>query len=106
MTADMIWMNDSVTQYIDATAWSHRKRYRIHLLIEKDDAESYSASALNLPGAGSCGSTEEESINNAKEAVLAAIEEYISSGVDIPWDNTSVTDIPSGASHKWVIVDA
>lgn len=106
MTTEMAWKNDAFTQYIDASAWKVCKEYRIHLLIVKDDDESYSAIALNLPGAGSFGITEEEAVANAKEAVRGVLEEYKSSGEEIPWRNSCGKDIPAGASHKWVIVDA
>lgn len=106
MTTEMKWRNDAITQYLDASDWKASKDYRIHLLIVKDAEDSYSAIALNLPGAGSCGSTEEAAITNAKEAVQGILEEYKTSGEEIPWRNTCSTDIPNGASHKWVIVDA
>jgi len=105
MTTDMTWKNDAMTQYIDASSWSECNEYRIHLLIVKDDEESYSAIALNLPGAGSCGSCEEEAVTHAKDAVRAVLEEYKSSGEEIPWHNADGNDIPAGAIHKWVIVD-
>ena len=72
----------------------------------KDDAESYSAIALNLPGAGSCGSTADEAVANAKEAVRAVLEEYKASNEEIPWRNSTGDDIPTGANHQWVLVDA
>ena len=79
--------------------------YRIHLAIVQDDQDSYSAIALNLPGAGSCGKTEAEAIENAKEAVLGCIEEYISSNESIPWMDVTSADIPPNAKLIVVIVD-
>jgi predicted RNase H-like HicB family nuclease len=75
-------------------------------MITKDDYECYSAVILNLPGTGSCGETEEEAIENAKEAARAAIEEYEESGRPIPWKDSSTIEIPAGAKHKRVILDA
>lgn len=61
---------------------------------------------LNLPGAGSCGATEEEAIENAKEAVSGVIESYLEAGEEIPWKDSSSESIPAGATHKWIIVNA
>jgi len=77
----------------------------IHLLIIQDDDSGYSAIALNLPGSGSCGDTEEEAIENAKEAVRGVLEEYRESGEAIPWKDTRDVEIPPSAKQLWVIVN-
>lgn len=46
---------------------------------------TYSAFAMNLPGAGSCGDTPAEAVENAGEAAAGVIEEYLASGQEIPW---------------------
>ncbi len=107
MPTNMIWKNDAETQYVDPADWKKStKEYRIHLLVTKDEENCYSAVALNLPGAGSCGSTEEEAISNAKEAIREVLKEYKTSGTTIPWKNTCSDDIPAGSTYKWIIVDA
>ncbi len=79
---------------------------RIHLLISKDEFGVYSAVALNLPGAGSCGDTEDEAIENAKEAVREVLASYAASGKDAPWKDSTRTEIPEGTKQKWIIVYA
>ncbi len=97
--------NKAITPFLTAE-WKSVKGYRIHLLITQDDADSYSAVALNLPGAGSCGETEEEAVDNAIEAIHAAVEAYVEAGDPIPWKDTSSETAPPGAKQKWIIVDA
>lgn len=97
--------NTALTE-IPSGTWHESKAYRIHLLITKDEEGTYSVVALNLPGAGSCGDTEEEAVENAKEAIRGVLESYESSGKDIPWQDSSSAVIPFGAIQKWVIVNA
>lgn len=60
--------------------------------IIKEDDGGYSAIALNLPGAGSCGDTETEAVDNAIEAIRAVMEVYREHGDDIPWHNVTEAD--------------
>ena len=53
------------------------KSYRCHLAIVRESDGDYSAIALNLPGAGSCGETEDEAVANAKEAILGVIRGHL-----------------------------
>ena len=53
-------------------------------LIPEEDG-SFSAVVLNLPGTGSCGATEEEAMENVKEAILGVIESYKADGREVPW---------------------
>jgi predicted RNase H-like HicB family nuclease len=100
------WENNAVTQKPSIDGWKTTTSYRIHILIIKDDADSYSAIALNLPGAGSCGNTVDEAMENAKLAIRAVIETHVAAGEDVPWKDTSPVDIPFGALQKWIIVNA
>lgn len=77
--------------------------YRIHVLISKDEDGVFSAVANNLPGAGSCGDTEEEAIENLKEAVQGIIASYQDAGGLIPWREVTHDDLPLGAKQKWII---
>jgi predicted RNase H-like HicB family nuclease len=79
--------------------------YRCHFAIVKDEEGSFSVTVLNLPGAGSCGDTEEEAVENAKQAAISTIESYLADGEEIPWVACDY-DIPAGAKLKWVLVDA
>jgi predicted RNase H-like HicB family nuclease len=98
--------NKAVTQVFPDAEWKPGKGYRIHLLITRDDVGCYSAIALNLPGAGSCGETEEEAVESAKDAIRLALESYEASGEVIPWKDTSAESIPPGAKQRWIILNA
>jgi len=106
MSTVVSWENAARTEYIDPTEWRASKAHRFHLLLTKDDEGVFSAVVLNLPGVGSCGDTEEEAVENVKEAIRAAMEEYRESGMTVPWKDTSAEEIPAGAKQKWVILDA
>lgn len=81
--------------------------YRCHLAIIKDDDDSFSVIVLNLPGTGSCGRTEDEAIENVREAVSGVIAVYLEdNGGDIPWQTLDSYTIPEGAKQKWILVDA
>ena len=82
------------------------KSYRCHLALVRESDGEHSAIVLNLPGAGSCGATEEEAVANVREAVLGVIRSYLEDGMDIPWQDSDPTDIPEGARQKWILVDA
>ena len=100
MTA--IWENE-MAHVSTLGAWSNQNVFRIHILITKDEDDSYSAVALNLPGAGSCGETEEEALANAKEAIRGVLESY--GDGEIPWRDSSSDEIPFGAKQKWIVVN-
>lgn len=98
------WLNEAITKFVRSDEWKTTKGFRIHLLITKDDEGVYSAVALNLPGVGSCGDTEEEAVQNAKIAAQGTLESYAADGEKIPWKDTSDAAIPFGAEQKWIIV--
>jgi predicted RNase H-like HicB family nuclease len=79
--------------------------YKFHVLLTKDDEDSFSAVVLNLPGAGSCGSKEEEAMENVREAIRGVLESYKASGEEIPWKDSSAAEIPPGAKQKWIILN-
>lgn len=81
------------------------RSYKIHLLVTKDEDERFSAIALNLPGAGSSGDTEEEAEKNARDAIRATIKSYLDDEAEIPWRDTQSNDIPSSAKLKLILVD-
>jgi predicted RNase H-like HicB family nuclease len=106
-TIEMKWTNAAVTQNVPEEEWHSTTAYRLHVLVSKDEDDgSFSAIVLNLPGAGSSGTTEEEALENVKEAVRGILEDYKDSGEEIPWKDTSKVCIPPGARQKWIIVDA
>ena len=58
---------------------------RCQVAVVREDDGGYSAIVLNLPGAGSCGATEEEALKNARDAVAGVVESYRDDGVEVPW---------------------
>lgn len=92
---------------MDSGGWKAQvSAYRCHLCILREDDGSFSVVVLNLPGAGSCGDTVEEAIENTKEAVLGVIETYRETGDSVPWINSAAEEIPEGAELKWILVNA
>jgi predicted RNase H-like HicB family nuclease len=101
----VIWENDALTQKLEGE-WKPTKAYRYHILITKDEDGTFSSIVLNLPGIGSCGASKDEALENAKEAILGAMEVYEEAGEAIPWKDTSSVYIPPDAWHQWIILDA
>ena len=80
-------------------------RVRCHMAILREDDGSFSAIALNLPGIGSCGDSEEEAIANASQAVTAAVESFREDGDPVPWAAPGEYSIPDGAKLVWILVN-
>src|SRR5688500_212714 len=89
---------DSHVERRDIEAWNEQteKTYRIQLLIVEDDSGNYSAIAMNLPGAGSCGDTKEEAVSNAREAIQGVLESYKDANESIPWREVTAEMIGDG----------
>jgi len=79
--------------------------YRCHLAILSEEDGSFSAIALNLPGAGSCGETEVEAEANAREAVEGVIQSYVEDGLAVPWEDSQNYVVPAGCKQKWITVN-
>jgi predicted RNase H-like HicB family nuclease len=107
-TVEFELKNDALTVYPDNARdnWSARTAYRCHVGLIREEDGSFSAIVLNLPGAGSCGETEQEALENVREAILGVIESYLASGEEIPWKDSESEDIPAGAKTKWILVNA
>ena len=73
--------------------------FYVQLIAE--EGGGFSAVALNLPGTGSCGDTEQEALGNFKEAARGALASYLEAGDAIPWVN-DLKSLPSGG--KWITV--
>ena len=80
--------------------------YRCDLAISRDEDNRFSAVVLNLPGAGGCGDTKEEAIENAREAVLGIIESYRGDQLEIPWKDLTTCAVDPGAEETWIVVNA
>ncbi len=81
------------------------KSIRVHIALVRESDGTFSAIALNLPGCGSCGDTEEEAIANVREAVVGVVESYATAD-DVPWiESDEYEEIPDGAKLKWILVN-
>lgn len=89
----------------DLGKWQQQYAYRCDLAIIHEEDGTFSAIVLNLPGAGSCGDTSEEAIENVHEAIAGVILSYKSRGEEIPWKSESDA-LPSGADWKRILVNA
>jgi predicted RNase H-like HicB family nuclease len=98
--------NDAHTLFLCNPDWRSQNAYRCHVCIIREDDGSFSALVLNLPGTGSCGSTEEEALRNVTEAVCGVIASHRDAGEEIPWRDAASCDIPAGAKLKWILVNA
>ncbi len=85
--------------------WQEKRSFRFQIAITTDDYGIVSAVVLNLPGAGSCGSTEEEAMTNVKEAIRGVLEVYEVIGECITWKEPSAVEIPPGAKRRWITLD-
>ena len=97
--------NTNTPQEFHDLTWIRPDAYRCHVRTVREDDGTFSAMVLNLPGCGSCGDTEEDAVANVREAVLGVIESHLAAGEEIPWRNTVPTDIPKGATQKWILVN-
>ncbi len=100
-------VNAMVADVHDVLTWAApRNLYRCHICLTRDEQGVVSAVVLNLPGCGSCGDTVDEAIQNVREAILGVIESHIEAGERVPWVNSILTQIPKGATQRWIVVNA
>jgi len=94
------------SEMVDPATWNVASAtYRCRLHIVREDDGTFSAVVLNLPGAGSCGDTEEEAVENAKEAIRGLVASYADAGESIPWKEGEC-EAPATGKLKWIRVDA
>lgn len=74
-------------------------RCQVYLTPEEDGG--FSAVAATLPGIASEGDTEKEAMEAIREALEAAITEYLSAGETVPWLSTP-RDASPGSLTRWV----
>lgn len=105
-TVEFSLTNNAESCLVRQDQWvESRGTYRCHVLLIKEEDGGFSAVVLNLPGAGSCGDTEEESLLNVREALHGVIRSYLDAGKEIPWVDSLATEIPADAKHKWILVN-
>jgi predicted RNase H-like HicB family nuclease len=100
------YVNSGKSFSINPGDWKSSAAYRCQIALMREDDDSYSAIVLNLPGAGSCGQTADEALENVKEAVAGLIKSYSDTGTSIPWKDVRKNDIPEGAELRWILVNA
>ena len=104
-TVEFNLTNTAKSCLVEQDKWVDRNAYRCHVLLIEEDDGGYSAVVLNLPGAGSCGDTEEEALGNVREALHGVIQSYLEAGGEIPWVDSLRADIPANARQKWILVN-
>jgi predicted RNase H-like HicB family nuclease len=91
----------------EVVSWQKFGRaYECPVLLCPEGEGGFSVHALTLPGAISQGETEQEALDNIKEAILGLIEEHFARGNAIPWRAVEVDDIPKDAKKRWILVNA
>jgi predicted RNase H-like HicB family nuclease len=93
-------------QIVPSYDWRDTKGYMIHVQFTKEEDGTFTAVALNLPGAASSGVTQDDAKSNIKEAVCQLIESYREVGEQVPWRDSSKDKIPFGAEQTRLYVDA
>lgn len=68
-------------------------RFRVEVRLIPEDDGGFSVHAARLRGAWSQGESEEEALENIKEAVAALIAQYEADGEEVPW-------LPEGDVHE------
>ena len=81
------------------------KVYECRAWLWPEDDGGYSAIVPSLPGVASQGETQEEALDNIKEAFQGVVTEYIDSGEEIPWRHDIVRQKPLGVTEKWILVN-
>ncbi len=104
LDSSMLTNESKATFEVGSPDWAP-KSFRCHIAIIREQDGSFSAVAMNLPGAGSCGDTEQEAIANAREAILGVIRGHLDKARDIPWIDSTHYTIPESAKQKWILVN-
>lgn len=99
-------INESDGPWTDAKGYKPNPNvFHCHVALIREDDNSISAIVLNLPGAASCGQTEDEAISNVKESVCGLIASYKESGHPVPWKDPASLDAPGDARTRWILVN-
>jgi predicted RNase H-like HicB family nuclease len=90
---------------VDNAEWKQNQFRCLVSFIPEEDG-TWSAVVLNLPGAGSCGQTKEEALENVREAIAGLLESYAEDGTSPPWSDPASEDIPDNSKFAWIVVNA
>ncbi len=106
MSTEAPGRNQAGTTSGPAAGWGPSADRPLHLLVTRDDDGTYSAVVWNLPGAGSCGATEDEAVERAREAAAGVIDGYEAAGMAVPWRDVTAVEVPPGATYRVVVREA
>ena len=100
-------ITDSLGGVVDDSITDHNQTvYRFYVHLMENEEGGFSAIVLNLPGAGSSGSTEVEALERVQEAISGVIEEYAETGEELPFDNSYRSALPTIGKFKWIVMHA
>ena len=80
------------------------KTYECRVLLVPEDAGGFSAHATQLPGLVSQGESEEEALENIREAFRGVASVYQETG-RIPWSPVEM-ERSKDSLERWILVDA
>jgi predicted RNase H-like HicB family nuclease len=109
ITEDVTWSNVVRNGFLSdpfTDGAGSPKYHHLHIMVVGEEEGNFSAIVLNLPGAGSCGDTEKEAIENAKDAVREVIASHVDAGEDVPWGEDPSAEVSKDAKLLWVVLDA
>lgn len=98
--------SNSTSLVLKEVRWARQNAYRCHVCLIPEDDGTWSAIVVNLPGAASCGDSEEEALLNVREALVGLIRSYLADEEAIPWCDTTAECIPQNAKQVWIFVNA
>jgi predicted RNase H-like HicB family nuclease len=105
MAADLVENRLSDPGTIHAATWLKYRNavYECRVLLCPEDG-GYVAYALRLPGVATQGDTLEEAVENIKDALQAALQEYLNSSAVIPWRDNPL-EHTKGCVERRVLVN-
>lgn len=86
--------------------YSSRRGFQCHVAVYDEGDGSFSAFALDLPGAVSYGGSVEEALAKMREALEGVLSSYLADG-GIRWAKNAAwtPDVTLRVAEKWVVVN-
>ncbi len=91
---------------VDWATYTHECVFQCEAIFCSED-EGFSVHCLNLPGVISQGDSEQQAIENIKDAFRETILYHKETGTPIPWVEDTATEraeFPTDAKIKWLLV--
>ena len=79
-------------------------KYEVEIRICSERESGFSVYAPCLPGAASQGGSEQEAVENIREALCGLIESYRADRCDIPWERVFEQPLEAGEQRRWIVV--